>query len=246
MPAHHVICGSLRLPVGWSAGMHRHAHPELLLVTQGAMRVEIDGVEHAVAAGQAVLYPSGVRHRERASGTRPLSMHYLHADLAAGAAPVLDDASGRIAQLVRWLAEDLASAASSAAVAAWLEALRQQIARSGARPTMVVEEVRAALRARPAAAHRLGRLALAAGMSSRQLLRRYRAETGSTPMADLRRLRCAAAADLLVSTDWGLQRIAREVGFGDAFHLSRVFRACYGTPPGRMRRLAGGGALSGA
>lgn len=244
MAAPVLIAFPLALPVGWSAPAHHHPHPELLLVEAGAMQVETAQGGRLLRAGELALYPPGLRHAERNAAARPLALLCLHAGLAAPAGPWLSDASGRLAQLLRWLAEDRAAGAPAAVLEAWLAALRAQLARLRAdAPAPLAPGILAAMRADPAARHDLAGLARRVGLGPRQLLRRYRAETGSTPLADLRRLRCQAAAGLLASTAWPLARIARAAGFCDEFHLSRAFRAHYGLPPGRMRRSRGGSAV---
>ena len=236
MPAHLIITGSVSFPVGWSAARHRHPHPELILITQGSLTACVGDATIAATSGDLLLYQAGVPHHERNAGRRELGMIYVHAGLDASHSPLVQDRGGRIGQLVRWLAEDQAAGAPGEVLAAWVEAIRAQIGlASTGRSTGTADAVRAILRAHVARDHRLEALARTVGLGARQLLRRYRDETRTTPMADLRRMRCEAAASLLASTDWPLERIAREVGFCDAFHLSKVFRTRYGMPPGRMR-----------
>ncbi len=229
-----LISGTLALPVGWSAPVHHHPHAELLLVTQGSMTVSFGDTCVTVRAGEIVVYPPGQAHGESGLGPRPLGLMYVNAELPPVPGHRPGDPSGRLAQLVRWLVEDHAAGADDETLAGWLAAIRRLLPR-GRVNEGVAEAVRAEIRTDPARVRGLGQLARAAGLGPRQLQRRYRAETGTSPMADLRRLRCEAAAGLLVSTDWPLERVARAAGFCDAFHLSKVFRARYGTPPGRMR-----------
>jgi AraC-like DNA-binding protein len=231
------IAGFLVLQVGWAAPEHQHPQAELLVITKGAIAVEICGRTHLAEAGDMLLYPPGARHRERNAGRRPLELFYVHGSLDPTPGGRFTDRQGRISLLLRWLIEDRAVGAPAEALAAWMRAIRAQVQRcaTGA-DGGVAERLRAGMRGRLQRPHGVEELARSIGLGSRQLLRRYRTETGSTPMADLRRLRCEAAADLLVSTDWRLERIAQEVGFCDAFHLSKVFRSHYGIPPGRMRR----------
>lgn len=239
MPPSVPICGSLRFPVGWSAALHRHPLAELLLVMDGEMAVELPDRRLTVRPGGLVVYPPGTAHRERNAGGRPLLLLYVHARLDDPPPVLLADGAGRLALLLRWLVEDRAAGAPPEVLATWLPALRAQVRRCAAADAGVAAPLRAGMRAEPFRRHDLAALARAAGLGPRQLQRRYRAETGTTPMADLRRARCAAAADLLVSTDWPLARIAQATGFCDAFHLSKVFRRHYGLPPGRLRRRGG-------
>lgn len=236
MPGPLIITGSVSFPVGWSAARHQHPHPELILITEGGLTATVGDASFAATAGDLLLYQPGVPHHERNAGRRELRMIYVHAGLDPSPTPRLQDRSGRLGQLVRWLAEDQADGAPGEALAAWVEAIRAQVGlASTGRSTGTADAVRAILRAHVARDHSLEALARSVRLGARQLLRRYREEARTTPMADLRRMRCEAAASLLASTDWPLERIAREVGFCDAFHLSKVFRTRYGMPPGRMR-----------
>lgn len=78
-------------------------------------------------------------------------------------------------------------------------------------------------------------LARRAGMSPRTFARRFAAETGTTPHRWLVRHRVAVAADLLESTDLGLDEIARRVGLGDAALLRHHFKALRGATPRAYR-----------
>ncbi|MBM7785441.1 helix-turn-helix domain-containing protein [Tenggerimyces flavus] len=67
--------------------------------------------------------------------------------------------------------------------------------------------------------------------------RRFTAEVGSSPLAFRNGRRLQAAANLLRLTDLTTREIARTLGYTDEFHLSKRFRAHFGTPP-RTYRLA--------
>lgn len=235
-----IITGSLTLPVGWSAAHHRHPHPELILVTDGAMEATVADQVVTVAAGGILLYPPGVLHHERNAGRRGLGMIYVHAGLPSSPTAQLIDRGGRIGQLVRWLAEDQAAGAPPAILSTWVTAIGAQLGNcANGTASGLVDAVRSAMRADLARPHRASDLARGVGLGERQFLRRYRAAAGTTPMADLRRMRCEAAAGMLATTGWPLQRIATSVGFCDAFHLSKAFRRRYGLPPVRMRSRGG-------
>lgn len=78
----------------------------------------------------------------------------------------------------------------------------------------------------------------AVGVSVSHLAHRFRAETGMTVKAYLTGIRVAATGHLLAKTELKLESIAEIVGFCDASHLSRVFRALSGHRPGEYRRWA--------
>ncbi|MEU6763582.1 helix-turn-helix domain-containing protein [Streptomyces sp. NPDC046853] len=96
-------------------------------------------------------------------------------------------------------------------------------------------------RARQWAQERLGEpltLAELAGqesMSIRTFSRRFREETGLTPMQWLTQRRVDRARELLEETDRTVDRIAAEAGFGTGASLRQHFQAGLGVSPGAYR-----------
>ena len=80
-------------------------------------------------------------------------------------------------------------------------------------------------------------LAQEAGLSRAALARRFTDAVGEPPMSYLTRWRLALAADLLASTDHGIEQVARQVGYGSPFALSAAFKRVRGVSP-RQHRLA--------
>ncbi|MCF7837284.1 MAG: AraC family transcriptional regulator [Candidatus Marinimicrobia bacterium] len=64
----------------------------------------------------------------------------------------------------------------------------------------------------------------------------FRRLMGRTPMEHLKQMRLSEVCRLLVTDDAPLRWVAEQTGFCNEFHLSRVFRATYGKPPGVWRR----------
>jgi transcriptional regulator GlxA family with amidase domain len=75
----------------------------------------------------------------------------------------------------------------------------------------------------------------AAGMSVRNLNRRFVAATGLSPRQYLRRVRIEAAKRLLEGPATSIERIAEAVGYGDARAFIRAFGAVAGISPGLYR-----------
>jgi AraC-like DNA-binding protein len=73
-------------------------------------------------------------------------------------------------------------------------------------------------------------LAVAVGVSSRQLLRRIRAETGLCTCAWLRELQCREAGKL-IKLGYSTKHAAEEAGFASAAHLCHAFKLAYGVCP---------------
>lgn len=82
-------------------------------------------------------------------------------------------------------------------------------------------------------------LAKRALMSSRTFARKFRAETGTTPAAWLNRQRLLRAQQLLEQTDFGLEQIASEAGFGIAAVMRHHFVKTLQTTPAAYRRTFG-------
>jgi transcriptional regulator GlxA family with amidase domain len=78
-------------------------------------------------------------------------------------------------------------------------------------------------------------LAARAHMSPRTFARRFKADFGATPAAWLGRQRIIHAQRLLERTDFGLDRIAAESGFGSAAVLRQNFARTLGITPTAYR-----------
>jgi transcriptional regulator GlxA family with amidase domain len=73
-------------------------------------------------------------------------------------------------------------------------------------------------------------------VSPRTFARRFRAETGTTPLQWVLGRRVLAARRLLEESDLPVEEVAREVGFGDAASLRSHFRRATATTPTAYRR----------
>lgn len=85
----------------------------------------------------------------------------------------------------------------------------------------------------------LAELAAVAGLSPWHFLRVFKAETGSTPMRFVARLRVEAAQHLLRTTTRTVTDIAYACGFSSPGHLTGAFARELGTTPTRYRAEAG-------
>jgi len=79
-------------------------------------------------------------------------------------------------------------------------------------------------------------LARCANLSVPQFHVLFRRLIGRSPMDHLKHLRLSEACRLLAVADTPLRVVAEQTGFCSEFHLSRVFRATFGQPPGLWRR----------
>ncbi|WP_394433701.1 GlxA family transcriptional regulator [Streptomyces sp. SGAir0957] len=81
----------------------------------------------------------------------------------------------------------------------------------------------------------LAELAARDAMSVRTYNRRFREETGLTPMTWLARQRVDRARELLERTDHTVDRVAAETGFGTGTSLRQHFQTVLGVSPGAYR-----------
>jgi transcriptional regulator GlxA family with amidase domain len=79
-------------------------------------------------------------------------------------------------------------------------------------------------------------IAAEAGLSTRTLIRRFRDQTGTTPLQWLHRARIRRAQHLLETTQHSVERIAEQVGFGSATAFRDRFKRTTGISPNAYRR----------
>ncbi len=79
------------------------------------------------------------------------------------------------------------------------------------------------------------RLAEIAQSSESRFIRRFREATGRTPARYVQERRLERASELLVSTEYSIDRIAEATGFANRYYFTRVFTQRMGLPPGRYR-----------
>jgi transcriptional regulator GlxA family with amidase domain len=84
-------------------------------------------------------------------------------------------------------------------------------------------------------------IAARAGTSTRTLNRRFREQTGTTPLQWLHRARIRRAQYLLENTPYPVERIARQAGFGSPTAFRDRFKRVVGTSPHAYRRAFRGG-----
>lgn len=89
-------------------------------------------------------------------------------------------------------------------------------------------------------------LAERSGMSERTFSRRFREQTGTTPLQWLLRARVRRAQYLLENSDHPIERIARQAGFGSPTAFRERFRRVVGTTPHSYRAAFQAKAVVGA
>jgi transcriptional regulator GlxA family with amidase domain len=87
--------------------------------------------------------------------------------------------------------------------------------------------------------HTLESIAVHARMSTRTLHRRFRDQTGETPMGWLTGIRIRHAQSLLETTTYPVDRIAHDVGFRSVTQFRSMFRRVTSTTPTAYRAAFG-------
>lgn len=108
--------------------------------------------------------------------------------------------------------------------------LRQDLAAPFAR------RVRAALEPRLAEPYDLSALAAGLNVSTRTLLRRFKAESGRTPLEELQALRVSQAKRLLETSGLSLAEVAAAVGYQDLSTFARLFSRIAAMSPAAYRK----------
>jgi AraC-like DNA-binding protein len=88
----------------------------------------------------------------------------------------------------------------------------------------------------PGAPWSVQRMASACGWSASRFAHRFRTVLGVPPLEYLIRLRLHRARERLTECDRPVHEIAREVGYADLPHFSRLFKARFGLSPRGIRR----------
>jgi AraC family transcriptional regulator of arabinose operon len=241
-----VSVGTVTYPPGGTLGPRRQLDLQLVLVHHGSATVWVDGEERRLVAGEVGLLRPG--HRERfafdpAVETRHSWVQVRQPELDPAGLPDTLPLSPALEALVREAiaapAEPRELLAHLAAAALWRYAAEAGRARPvRARP---VDDARRFIHAHltePGVA--LADVAAAAHVAPAHLVRAFRGEHGTTPIAYLWERRTALGIELLAHTGLPIEVVAERSGFATAHHFSRRVRSATGLPPGALRRARWG------
>ena len=222
-----VSAGEVVYPPGGRLGPRWQHDIELVLVHSGSARIEVDDEPPLLLRPDslALLLPG---HRESFEFDPREETHHSWVQLGAGG-PVPD----RLVRAPRTLR----------ASAATIQLVREAVSSAGEAeagvdgPGDAVELARRYLDLHAGDADvSLESVSVAAHVTPAHLVRRFRAELGTTPMAYLWQRRVAAGVDLLRNTGLPVGEIARRSGFRSVYHFSRRVKQATGMPPSELRR----------
>jgi len=226
----------------WHKPDQVHGHHELLVVEHGAMSVHpAKGRKIEASAGDVLFYPSGIRHTECADPQKPpvLLIMGFHAEGLPKGVTRVADRHERISDMLRWIhlhwthAVPVSRVEYEALGVVLVEVLLRE---AGSGAASLAKATRNYIKEHIAEPLTLDMLAAHAGMSSYHFLRRYKAETGSTPMRDVRDIRAYYARRLIVRTDMPLKEIAERAGLGKGPLFYQTFRKVFNRSPAQFRK----------
>ncbi len=228
--------GEVVYPPGGRLGPRRQRDTQLVLVHSGSARVWVDDEPPLVLpAGRVGLLRPGHWERFEFAEREPTRHAWVQLPLT------LPDGLPREMAASRALTELVAAAVSAEGelAAALSAAALWRYAADASRPEGVVERAQAFIAGNLADPELdLARLAGAVHVTPAHLVRRFRAQTGVTPMAHVWERRVAWGIDLLTDTGLPVGTIAARTGFKSVQHFSRRVRAAAGKPPAELRRVA--------
>jgi AraC-like DNA-binding protein len=230
---------------------HHHPYCQVLLPAQGRIALACPGERGWVGAGRVAVIPPGVEHRYHALCPNRIVVadfpaEHLEVRLALRPEHTFRAQDARLVNLTTTLQAEVRSGGLGDPLVA--DALLRYLV-AALSVSRVADEVRGtALAHRHVAAAAdaylrehfresltVAEIAAAVGVSPSHLHRIFRAETGSTLVNRVHRLRLEAAAQRLRETDQTVLAIAHVVGFTSQSHLTRLFTHHFGCAPGRYR-----------
>jgi AraC family transcriptional regulator len=216
----------------------------------------VDGVPHAIGPGYVSLVPPGVAVEYRYRGRSEHLYAHLRLPRVAGPrrgrpavrradgtmrVPTVQDGGAEIPQLTDLLQQAIAAWPSTPARAVaevWSALWRvvQLGARSEAgRPHAAVATAIAYIEANLAGPLAVPDVARVAGVSHNHLTRLFRAQTGATVVAHIRRRRLERARHLLRESTLPIPTVAASVGIGDLQAFNKACRRELGASPRAVR-----------
>lgn len=130
---------------------------------------------------------------------------------------------------------DAAAVALTVALLRHADTRRRTRQPGGALGTIRLAKVLTLMRERLDEDLNLDTLAASVGLTPWHFARTFRAATGETPLARLRRVRVERATELIRARAAPLAEVALACGFADQTHMTRAFRTVLGTTPGQLR-----------
>lgn len=231
----------------FAQGYHEHETGSIDFILEGGGRGMYAGREIVSHAGMVEFFREEIRHKFIGGGGGIRTMHVLvPRDVLIGIEPLRDIAintltHSRALRLSLALLHELScpDRSSSLEAESLIHELIDEVTRAAAAPNPRagwVGTVRDVLDETHDRHVSLDELAHVAGVNRAHLARVFKAKLGVSVGQYHRAVRTHHAAQRLTVRGASIARVARETGFADQAHLTRVFRDHFGTTPSIYRK----------
>ncbi|GIG66906.1 AraC family transcriptional regulator [Phytomonospora endophytica] len=218
-----------RLPDLWQLHLYRYDAD-----------LTVDGESYRITPGRVSLIPAGATSQYIYRGpSEHLYVHFRPAPSgAAQRIPVLQDAGAEVPVLTALLSSAIAvwpTSPARATAEVWAALHRIAALSEPGGPHPAVGAAMAHIESGLAGTLEVPRIAAAAGVSHNHLTRLFRAETGDTVVAYIRRRRMHRARHLLRESTLPIPTVAAAVGIPDLQAFNKVCRRELGAAPRALR-----------
>lgn len=239
-----------------SDGMVRqNYHQHVLILTLGGTGViEVGGSEFEAQAGDlawidtALTYAHGAEAEEKWSylwmAVSGHGLDALHQQLGFDAAPIASGCGDLVSVFDAVLAmlfqpgADTPGALSALVGNVLGKSFSIRADCHSVRDTTVISKIAEQVRKKLDRAWSIADFVSLSGLSQSQLFRRFKEETGNSPMGWLRKERIVLASYVLRTTEKPIAQVALQCGYQDPFHFSRDFKRMQGLSPRAYRAQA--------
>ncbi|MDD5687306.1 MAG: AraC family transcriptional regulator [Elusimicrobia bacterium] len=229
----------------WKMPSHSHPFNEMIVVINGEMSVLIANQNIIAKAGDVLFYQAGAAHKEKSNEKNPAETIYFgwkQDNKEKMEFPILlHDTNGRMRLLSKWLLEERQTNSKyniqfQESITETILAEYSRLNRTNKEKSELIRKIKGFMRDNLKENITLQKLADFAYLSKYHFLRKYKSESGRTPIEDLSILRIETAKELILTTNLPLKSIAKEVGFTNEYHFNRIFRKYSGLTPGHFRK----------
>lgn len=243
-------------PVARGHAVERQQHDSHLVIycVGGKGELTTASGSWSIHAGEVICLPKGVAHAYRADDLDPWSIYWVHFDgsrardylafigaeqavVLLGMHPILATGFTGLFTLRTSGYSERVFIHGAARLKELLTGLGWLTSRAGSGEggRINLERVERLMRRRISTTLSLDELAEEAGVSRYHFVRRFRAQTGQSPIQYFIHLKMQHACQVLDSDERPVKQVAMELGYEDAYYFSRLFKKVMGVSPQQYR-----------
>ena len=245
----YLFGGQINLPSTWKDYGVKINEAKLFFITDGESVLRIDGKEHIFGKGEVVLIPPKVKHDYYLSEKNYCRKYWMHFTLSFAetdffsaydlplSQPANENTEAYFISAVATGGDEATELARSAAI---LNIMSDYIRSSNPKrksSSTVITQSLAYLSDNLTENITLKDLAKNAYLSQSYFLRKFKKETGTTPMQALKKARVEKAKELLTQSSLSVSEIMSSVGIYDAAYFSKLIKTSTGYSPRSFRDI---------